>query len=749
MADIDGVLRQLSRTLFEQESQPVVTLEEYLKVLAANPSAVMRNVFQLFHDMVRNYVEERPDEYQDDPESINFVNYDCSKLFVENSDRPFFADRLFANRLMRQVAAIKSAARQNKIYIFKGPPGSGKSTLLNNLLMKFEEYTNTDAGRCYEVVWRLDRRILASFKEHQVGEFMNKLSRLMDEYELETEEIGESRSALLRGGDFVEVPCPSHDSPLLMVDKRQRRAFFDDLLQDDRFKRRLFNEKEYDWVFRSSPCTICTSLFKALSARLEDSADLFRMIQVRPYRFDRRHGMGISVFNASDQPIKHNIFTNELLQKKIDHLLGDSNTVNFIYSRFPKTNNGIYALMDLKSHNVDRLYELQNIISEGVHNVEGMEEKINSLFLATMNPDDEHNLQLSRSLSNRVVKIKIAYVLDIDTETSIYENIFGTHSKERFLPWVLRNFARIVVSTRLNKRSDALLEWIGSPDKYQLYCDENLQILKMEIYSGHVPSWLSEDDQKGLTPAVRRRILEESETEGESGFSGYEAVSLFNEFLAIHSKKPGYITMSDLFDFFTTQRDLQEAIPSGFLESLQRNYDYTVVQEIRQSFCQYDEHQISRDIENYLTAVLHAPGTVITLSGEYCAEEVDLLSLEKRVLGVDATLSECRDLRKDTALTQKAMGDPLPKNLLSAIGERYLLSLRRESLASLIDNESLRWAIKDFGQPAFENYPEKLQEDVSLLITKLSEEFPYTKNGAKKVCIYVIDNDLVKKFRRS
>lgn len=268
MPDIETVLKQLSRTIVEREKGATLSYQEFIKLAAEHPEGIIRNVFQLFHDMVKSYVTELMDEYPDDPESINYVNFDTRKLFVENSDRPFFADRLFANRFMRHVSAMKSGARQNKIYIFEGPPGSGKSTFLNNLLLKFEEYANTEAGRCYEVVWHLDRRILARFKEQQVGAFIEKLSHLLDEYELDPQEFSEAKSALYRGSDVVEIPCPSHDSPLLMIDKGQRRAFFDDLFQNDAFKWRLFTEKEYDWVFKDSPCTICSSLFQALAARL-------------------------------------------------------------------------------------------------------------------------------------------------------------------------------------------------------------------------------------------------------------------------------------------------------------------------------------------------------------------------------------------------------------------------------------------------------------------------------------------------
>ena len=98
-------------------------------MLRAHPERLIRNVHQVFHDMVRTYVGEGYDEYPDDPESINFVSYDCRRLFVDNTDQPFFADRIFANRLMNMIDAFRGGAQQNKIFIFDGPPGCGKSHL--------------------------------------------------------------------------------------------------------------------------------------------------------------------------------------------------------------------------------------------------------------------------------------------------------------------------------------------------------------------------------------------------------------------------------------------------------------------------------------------------------------------------------------------------------------------------------------------------------------------------------------------
>ena len=53
--------------------------------------------------MIDNYVCEEVDDYLDDLESMQYVAYNCVQLLAEGVKRPFFADRLFANRLVRHV----------------------------------------------------------------------------------------------------------------------------------------------------------------------------------------------------------------------------------------------------------------------------------------------------------------------------------------------------------------------------------------------------------------------------------------------------------------------------------------------------------------------------------------------------------------------------------------------------------------------------------------------------------------------
>ena len=44
---------------------------------------------------------------------------------------------------------------------------------------------------------------------------------------------------------------------------------------------------------------------------------------------------------------------------------------------------------------------------------------------------------------------------------------------------------------------------------------------------------------------------------------------------------------------------------------------------------------------------------------------------------------------------------------------------------------------------AIRSYYAGIQDDVAYLIGNLCSKFNYTRNGAKDVCTYVIDNDLV------
>ncbi len=760
MENINATIKNLGETLGENGKWRPVPFEEFLLILAAKPAIVIRSVFQVFYDMIKFHVREGKDEYSDDPESIKFFNFDFSRLFIEAADNPFFADRLLANRLMNVVNAFKRGAQQNKIYIFRGPPGSGKSTFLNILLKKFEEYANMEAGKRYETVWRLDKKMLGGGLESETNTLLERLSRLLDGADVNPEEFPARMDLKDSNNHFIEVPCPSHDNPILMIPREYRRSFFDDLFKNDEFKWKLCTEKEYSWIFKESPCTICSSIYDALMDKLGKPLEIYKMLYARPYRFNRRLGEGISVFNPGDRTLKQNVMSNPILQKRLNLLFQDSNQTKYLYSQYAKTNSGIYGLMDIKGHNIERLIELHNIISDGVHKVEDIEENVNSLLLAVMNPEDKMIVQDFQSFSDRIEYVNIPYIMDLKTEVEIYRNVFGEQIEDSFLPRVLHNFARIIIASRLKTRSEALLEWIVQPEKYSLYCDENLQLLKMEIYSGNIPKWLTEEDRKGLTAKRRRRIISESENEGEQGCSGRDSINLFNEFYSKYSKGNKLINMSMLNDFFIkSHKELVELIAEGFMNSLIRMYDYTVLQEVKEALYYYNEEQISRDIQNYIFALNFETGTneICSFTGDRL-EITDefFINIENYLLDskidVEMRLAFRKDSQKEYAsrtLTQEIILDEkkiTETTLYQSMYDRYVHKVKEKVLDPLLANENFRRGIKDYDTESFKTYDKKIKADVKFLINNLCTSFEYTAQGAKEICIYVIDNKIASKF---
>lgn len=725
MSETEKALEFLRGEIEKKEKRAILSFEEYCNTVKKEPQLFLRSIFQLFHDMIKTYVGEGIDEYPDDPESIGFVKYDCSKIFVEGAGNPFFADRLFANRFVRQAESLRQGSQQNRIYVYEGPYGCGKSTFLNNLLCAFEKYTDTKQGQGFEIFWEIEM-----------------------------------------GGEKVEVLCPSHDCPLLIIPKQYRVGFLDRLLSDQKlteFKHNLSQDKEYLWVFESGVCTICKSLFWILFDKLGSLDKVLSMVKARTYKFDRSLGEGISVFNPGDKPpssMREVFLTDDQIQKRLNKIFGAS-VVKYVFSKHAKTNNGIYVLMDVKSYNKDRILELHNIISEGVHKVGEIEEHINSLFFALMNPEDKKNIEeekAAESLQGRIQYNSIRYVMEVPTEVRIYRDTFGDHIDVRFLPRVLENFARVIISSRMNIASKPLEEWMGDVKKYKKYCDEYGLLLRMEIYGGVIPQWLSDEDRKKFTAKVRRKMIAEAEKEGNNGFSGRESIKLFGDFFSRYSGRPGLINMGNVVDFFKHKIDKEirnERIPQNFINSLVNWYDYVVLDEVKKSLYFYNEKQISEDVLHYLCAVNYDLGNKVKckFTGKEIEVTIDFLKLfggffiGREMNNEEALICARSVQQKYTEIIAQEPGQEIIETeLYKELFLAYVKNIKERIVQPFLKNDSFREAVKAFGGESFETFDTRLREHINYMIANLVEKFNYTEQGAKEICLYVIDRKLAEKF---
>ncbi len=93
----------------------IISFNQFLADLLVKKRDLMRNHFQVFHDMIFHSFGEGVDEYPDDPESIGFKKYNTNKLFVDGKNHPFYADRPFAQRIAKLAKSFVNGAQQNKI----------------------------------------------------------------------------------------------------------------------------------------------------------------------------------------------------------------------------------------------------------------------------------------------------------------------------------------------------------------------------------------------------------------------------------------------------------------------------------------------------------------------------------------------------------------------------------------------------------------------------------------------------------
>lgn len=734
------VLINLSHDLWEKERRTTLTFNDFLNYSAQNPKESFRDIFQLFYHMLHHYVPEGVDEYESE-ESIGFKKYDMNRLFVENCDNPFFADRLFANRIMNLAEGFKSGSLKNHIFLFEGPPGSGKSTFLNNLLKKFEEYTHLEEGKIFSTFWRLDMERLGGFEQ---------LKR-----SLENSDDLENNSLQ---GRYLEFACPNNDHPILHIPVSYRKKFLEALIPDKEFLKALFHNRKYEWVLKDIPCHVCKSLYNAVLDIVKDPIEVFSMLYARPANYSRQFGEGLSVFNPGD-PVHHHPISNPTIQNQLNTVLNNE-SVNFIYSYLAKTNNGIFALMDIKEHNIERLHNLHGIISDGVHKVDLVEEHIKTLFMGLVNPKDKEHYEKIPSFQDRIIQVQVPYILEYNTEVAIYKKRFGSKIEKFFLPGVLDNFAKVVISTRLNKVSSALKKWIPNSGKYYKYLDKDSLLLKMDIYTGVIPEYLAEDDLKKFTKEVRKEILAESESEGRSGYSGRQSINLFSNFFNRFKDDDQLITMIAIRKFFAENNSiLDQKVPDGFISSLIDSYDFHVLQEVKESLYYYNQTQIKSDITNYLFAINFDIGE--KKLSPYTGKEIEITEeflniIENLILGAKSTKQQKEnfrtDVRKEYVTKTLAQEIHLEKKKIEEteqfinLFEKYKKNLKENALFQYLENENFRRAIMDYKSKSFEKYDSRLKSDIERMVNNLCVNFGYNEQGAREICLYTIEKNLAKKY---
>lgn len=220
--------------------------------------------------------------------------------------------------------------------------------------------------------------------------------------------------------------------------------------------------------------------------------------------------------------------------------------------------------------------------------------------------------------------------------------------------------------------------------------------------------------------------------------------------------------MHHLCEFFTDEkRNYTAKIPRDFLKHLTDLYDYEVLKEVKDSMYTFNDEEIRKTILNYLVAVTHNVGDIVKnpyLNYEEFQVTSDFLDIvETHLMGYSASNYQRSRFREEViseyasktlAIEIKVEGKKIEetRQFLDMYAQ-FTKTARENVLDPFIGNNNFRCAIKEYETPDFEKYDTKIRERVKYLFETLASKYHYTTECAKVVVLYVIDNELHRKFK--
>jgi len=277
----------------------------------------------------------------------------------------------------------------------------------------------------------------------------------------------------------------------------------------------------------------------------------------------------------------------------------------------------------------------------------------------------------------------------------------------------------------------------------------------MDIYTGKIPEWIKDEDVQKLTASIRSEIISDALNEGLNGISGRLSISIFENLIGKYKKSNKLITQENIQKFIEKNKWFKDKIPVGFIQSLEKSYDYNTLQEVKSSAYFFNKKEISDKILNYLFALnfdfgekKKSPYTkqTIEISEDYLSQfEIEILESDvtkiKRIQFRKQQQKEyiVQTLSREIKMENKTITDTTQfKNLF----KKYSKKLKESSLKPLFSNSSFRRAISDYGTKEFNANDKKMKKIIEHMIQNLIEKYHYDKESSQQIILYLIDKKL-------
>ena len=670
-------IREDVKAQFEAQKR-VLSFGEYLDLVQDNPRGHTRDAARYLKDCMDffgSYEVERP--------AGHLKRWKLFDLEFGLEDSGHQAELRLRDRLAGNEAAqeafyrildgFEREGRANRLVLLHGPNGSAKSTFTACLMRGLEAYSDTDAGSLYRFSWIFPR----TREGGGIG------------FGTSSDEFGKGDSFAHLPDDRIIAKLESsvREHPLLLLPRDARQRLIANVYEEAGLP-----EAAPDWVWTGQLTRKNQEIFQALlTAYRGDLERVLAHIQVERFYISRRYRVGAVTIgpqmsvDASERQIT--------ADRSIESLPASLSALTLFepMGELVDASGGIVEFSDLLKRPLEAWKYLLLAIENGEVSLPMSNLPINAVMIASSNElhmsafrqHPEHN-----SFRGRIVRIRMAYLLDVHREREIYDGQIVPQIPKHVAPHTTYVAALWSVLTRLRK-----------PDASQ-FTDSDLGTIAASLTplekadllaDGLVPARFEADQGKILAGGIEEVELQggaSSDYEGINGASPREIRMLLLD-AAADFEEPCVSPVTfltrlaefcdrDDYEFLKEQPDGAYRDHGAFVEVVQERWLDIVEGELRAASGLIDEHSHLGLFDRYMTHVSHwvkKERIFNPVTGKDEDADVDLMKSVEEKLGADDDRAFRHELLSGVAAW--AIDHPEQDVDYEALFPRYIEQLRQ------------------------------------------------------------------------
>jgi predicted Ser/Thr protein kinase len=580
------------------ENRRILSFDEYLSLVAKDPTRHARSSAQYVRDMFDHYGTETVRAY--DTEQTRY------KLF----DAPFDGGRervagqeMVQQDIYRILHNFERERSVSRLIFLHGPNGSAKSSIIACILRGLAAYSQTDGGALYRFNWIFPSARTTKGALGFGGE--GDLSSVRSFAHLRDDQIDARTRSELK------------DHPLFLLPVAERTRFLDTALE------RVGRAGDFtvpDYVRHGDLDHKSKQIFEALLAAYQgDYVRVLRHVQIERFYLSRRYREGLVTVEPQMS------VDASLRQITMDRSVGSLPSSLSMVTMFEPSgdlvdaNRGVLEFNDILKRPIEAFKYLLATCEKSSVSVDGRILYLDQVFIATANEkqlDAFKSIPDFQSFKARIELVKAPYILRASVEQEIYDDFLTRESVGKHVtPHTTLVVSRWAVMTRLMK---------PMADKYPASLREIVAKLtpreKLRLYdAGELPDGLAAQPARELRAHIAE-IWRESRNypnyEGRQGASPREIKTLLlnaaqNRRYECVSPLAAFDELEELCKQRGVYEFLQQEVVDGFhdhprfIEDVRQQYLDLLDDEVRAATGLVEERLYDDLLDKYVLQISH------------------------------------------------------------------------------------------------------------------------------------------------